>query len=322
MQENENYKKAKKGDALNMLKVGVVGIGSIGIHHARIYSQLEGVRLAAVADSDFAKAEETASKYDCKAYENYLEMMDSIDAVSIAVPTVLHYRTAMDFLKNNKDVLLEKPITSDEKEADEIISEAEKRGRVLQVGHLERFNSGVSLISGMIKEPKFIESQRLSPFLGRGTDVDVTLDLMIHDIDIILSLVDSEISDLRATGAKVLTENIDVSHAWIEFKNGCIAEVVASRIAPEKKRQLKIFQHNDYLSLDYQTREVIRYSRVDDKIEQETMKAEEKEPLKEQLASFIECVKNRTEPLVSGHEGKEALKVALRISEEIRKGNE
>ncbi len=303
-----------------MLKVGVVGIGSIGIHHARIYSQLEGVRLAAVADSNFAKAEETASKYNCKAYDNYLEMMDSVDAVSIAVPTVLHYRTAMDFLKNNKDMLLEKPITSDAKEADELISEAEKRGRGLQVGHLERFNSGVSLISGMIKEPKFIESQRLSPFLGRGTDVDVTLDLMIHDIDIILSLVDSEISDLRATGAKVLTENIDVSHAWIEFKNGCIAEVVASRIAPEKKRQLKVFQHNAYLSLDYQTREVMRYRRVDDKIEQETMKAEDKEPLKEQLASFIECVKNRTEPLVSGREGKEALKVVLRISEEIRNG--
>jgi predicted dehydrogenase len=301
-----------------MIKIGVVGIGSIGIHHARIYSQLEGVRLAAVADSNFAKAEETASKYNCKAYDNYLEMMNSVDAVSIAVPTVLHYRTAMDFLKNNKDVLLEKPITSDVKEADEIILEAEKRGRVLQVGHLERFNSGVSLISGMIKEPKFIESQRLSPFLGRGTDVDVTLDLMIHDIDIILSLVDSEISDLRATGAKVLTENIDVSHAWIEFKNGCIAEVVASRIAPEKKRQLKVFQHNAYLSLNYQTREVMRYRKFDDKIEQETIKAEEKEPLKEQLASFIECVKNRTEPLVSGREGKEALKVVLRISEEIR----
>ncbi|MBI5195980.1 MAG: Gfo/Idh/MocA family oxidoreductase [Nitrospirae bacterium] len=301
-----------------MLKVGVVGIGSIGIHHARIYSQIEGVRLAAVADSNFAKAEETASKYNCKAYDNYLEMMDRVDAVSISVPTVLHYRVAMDFLKNNKDILLEKPITSDVKEAEELIFEAEKRGRVLQVGHLERFNSGVALISGMIKEPKFIESQRLSPFLGRGTDVDVTLDLMIHDIDIILSLMDSEISDLRATGAKVLTENIDVSHAWIEFKSGCIAEVVASRIAPEKKRQLKVFQHNAYLSLDYQTREVMRYRKFNDKIEQETMKAEDKEPLREQLASFIECVKNRTKPLVSGREGKEALKVALRISEEIR----
>ncbi|MBI4710515.1 MAG: gfo/Idh/MocA family oxidoreductase, partial [Nitrospirae bacterium] len=136
----------------------------------------------------------------------------------------------------------------------------------------------------------------------------------------ILSLVDSEISDLRATGAKVLTENIDVSHAWIEFKNGCIAEVVASRIAPEKVRQLKVFQHNAYLSLDYQTQKVICYRKCDDKVEYETMKAEDKEPLKEQLAAFIECVKNRTKPLVSGLEGKEALKVALRISEEIRNG--
>lgn len=301
-----------------MIRVGVIGVGSIGIHHARIYSELKGAKLVGVVGADFSKTQGIASKYNCKAYNNHIEMMDVVDAVSIAVPTTMHYQVAMDFLKNNKDILIEKPITSDVKEAEELILEAEKGGRILQVGHLERFNAGVSLISTMIEEPKFIESQRLSPFLGRGIDVDVTLDLMIHDIDIILSLVASEISDLRATGARVFTDNIDISHAWIEFKNGCIAEVVASRISSEKVRQLKVFQYNTYLSLDYQNQEVTCYRNVNNKIEKEIKRTAKKEPLREQLVSFVECVKNRTKPVVSGLEGKEALKVALRISEEIR----
>lgn len=302
-----------------MIKVGVIGVGSIGSHHARIYSDMEGVRLVGVVDTDFSKAQDVSSRYNCEAYSNYSQMMDTVDAVSIAVPTIMHYPIAMDFLKNDKDVLIEKPIARDVKEAEELISEAQKRGRILQVGHLERFNAGVSLISSMIDNPRFIESQRLSPFSKRGTDVDVTLDLMIHDIDIILSLVASEISDLRATGVSVLTENIDVSHAWIEFKNGCIAEVVASRISPVKVRQLKVFQHNTYLSLDYQSQEVLCLRKVKNKIEKQVRKPSEKEPLREELASFGECVRKRTRPLVSGLEGKEALKVALMISEEISK---
>jgi predicted dehydrogenase len=166
----------------------------------------------------------------------------------------------------------------------------------------------------MVNKPQFIESQRLSPFLGRGIDVDVTLDLMIHDIDIILSLVDSEIADIRATGAKVLTENIDIAHAWIEFENGCIAEAVSSRIADDKKRELKVFQHNAYLNLDYQKQEVSCYIKQNGKVEKETKKPEVKEPLKEQLISFIKCINDRSQPLVSGREGKEALKVVLKIS--------
>ncbi|MBI4688354.1 MAG: Gfo/Idh/MocA family oxidoreductase [Nitrospirae bacterium] len=302
-----------------MVKVGVIGTGSIGLHHARIYSSLEGVRLAAVADTDLQKAEEIAAKYNCKAYQSHIDMMGDVDAVSIAVPTILHYQVAMDFLKNNKDILIEKPIASGIKEAEALITEAEKRKSILQVGHLERFNAGVALISSMIEEPRFIESQRVSPFLGRCTDVDVTLDLMIHDIDIILSLVNSEISDLRATGAKVFTDNIDISHAWIEFRNGCIAEVVASRIASEKARQLKVFQHNAYLSLDYIKQEIQTHRKIGGAVKSEIKKPEEKEPLRAELISFIECIKGRTKPIVSGFEGKEALEVALRVSEEIRK---
>jgi predicted dehydrogenase len=303
-----------------MLRIGVIGVGSIGAHHARIFSELKGLKLTAVVDIDLTKAQEIALKYNCKAYESHIKIMDLVDAVSIAVPTTLHFQIAMDFLRHNKDILIEKPITSTIEEAEALISEAVKRNCILQVGHLERFNAGVSLISKMVDNPRFIESQRLSPFLGRGTDVDVTLDLMIHDIDIILSLVNSEISDLRATGAKVLTDSIDIAHAWIEFKNGCIAEAMTSRIANEKVRQLKIFQHNSFLSLDYQNQEVTCYKKLNGKVGKEIKKPEEKEPLREQLISFVECVKKRIQPVVSGHEGKEALKVALKISELVNHG--
>jgi len=303
-----------------MINVAVVGTGSIGVHHARIFSDIEGVNLVGIVDTDPAKAEELASKYHCKSFTNYQDIMDSVDAVSIAVPTTLHFQIGMDFLKQNKDILVEKPITTTIEEARALISEAQKRDLILQVGHLERFNAGVSLISNMVEKPRFIESQRLSPFLGRGIDVDVTLDLMIHDIDIILSLVNSEITDLRATGAKVLTENIDIAHAWIEFENGCIAEAVTSRLADAKVRQMKVFQHDAYFNLDYQSQELTCYTKKDTKIGKEIKKPEEKEPLKEQLLAFMDCVKNRTRPLVSGIEGKEALKVALKISELVNQG--
>ena len=298
-----------------LLRVGVIGAGSIGQHHARIYSGLEGVSLAGIVDVDYVKAQEIASKYNCKAYNDYTEIINIVDAVSIAAPTTLHHRISMDFLKRNKDILVEKPITSTMHEADELIAEADKRGVILQVGHLERFNAGVSVISSLVDSPQFIEARRLSPFSGRGADVDVTLDLMIHDIDIILSLVNSDISDIRATGARVLTENIDIAHAWIEFKNGCIAEAVTSRIADEKVRELKIFQHNALLSLDYQTQQVSCYKKQDGDVGREVKRAENREPLKEELISFVECARNRTAPVVSGREGREALKVALKVSE-------
>ena len=233
-----------------MIKVAVVGIGSIGVHHARIFSELKGVDLACVVDNDFKKAQKAASQYNCRAYKDYVSVLDMVDAVSIAAPTAMHFKIAMECLKNDKDIFIEKPVTSTLKEAETIISEAAKKDLIVQVGHLERFNAGVSLISKIIKDPRFIESSRLSPFPGRSSDVDVTLDLMIHDIDIILTLVKSDISQLRATGAKVLTNNLDIAYAWLEFRNGCIAEVVASRIADKKTRQLKVFQNNAYLTLD------------------------------------------------------------------------
>jgi len=303
-----------------MINVGVIGVGSIGVHHARIFSGVDGVKLVGVADPDSAKAADIASRYNCRSFTDYKEFLNFVDAVSIAAPTPLHFEIARDCIRHDKHLLVEKPVTSTVEEADVLITEAGKRGLVLQVGHLERFNAGVSLVSSMVDAPQFIESQRMSPFLGRSADVDVTLDLMIHDIDIILSLVDSEIIDLRATGAKVLTDNIDVAHAWIEFANGCVAEAVTSRIASEKMRRLKIFQRNAYLDLDYQSQEVTCQKNIHDHINREIKKPEAKEPLREQLISFIDCIRHGTQPVVSGREGKEALKVALKISRLVHHG--
>ncbi len=303
------------------MKVAVIGVGSIGEHHARILSQLQDVELIGVVDIDLSRAQKIASKFNCNAYKDYKEIIDMVDALSIAVPTTLHFQIAMNCLKKGRDILIEKPITSTIEEAEKLIDEAAAKNLIIQVGHLERFNAGLAMISNMIKYPRFIESRRLSPFLGRSTDVDVTLDLMIHDIDIILSLVKSDISELRATGSKVLTDNIDIAYAWLEFEDGCIAEAVASRMANEKVRELKVFQQNAYFKLDYQTREVLCHKRSNGEVTKEAKKAEEKEPLKEQLASFIKCLKTRTQPVVSGYEGKKALKVALKISEMIKNDN-
>jgi predicted dehydrogenase len=302
------------------VKVGVIGVGYLGQHHERIYSELENVELTAVVDIDKKKADAFAEKYGCKAYYNYKHILNKVDAVSIVTPTTTHYSIALDCIKAGKDILIEKPITMNVKEAEKLINEAEKRDCIIQVGHLERYNPAVLAASEMIKKPLFIESERLSPFLGRGTDVDVTLDLMIHDIDIILSLISSPVKDIRAVGAKVLTDKIDVAKAWLAFENGCIALATVSRLSPEKLRRLKVFQKDSYISIDYQSSEIKRHFRTKEGISFAVTKPENKEPLKEELKDFINCVKERRRPTVSAVEGKNALKIVLEISKIIKKG--
>jgi len=305
----------------NKIRVGVIGVGYLGQHHARIYSELQDSILVGVADVNMKRCQEIAEKHGCQAFDDYRDMFSQVDAVSIVVPTVYHYTVAMDALQEGKDLLIEKPITSTVVEAEKLIKEADNRGCIIQVGHLERFNSGLIELSKMVDNPSYIESQRLAPFVARGIDVDVTVDLMVHDIDIILSLVHSEIVDLKAQGIKVLTDNIDLAHAWVEFKNGCVAVVSASRISSFRIRSLKVFQHDIYMELNYQTHEIAYYGRGKKNMEQQIKKTEIKEPLKEELLSFIQCVRERKMPLVSGYEGKEALKVALKISEVVKNGN-
>jgi predicted dehydrogenase len=308
---------------MNKIKVGVVGVGYLGQHHARIYSEMPGVELVGVADIDTEKANAIAAQTGCRAYGDYHTLLNQVQAVSVVVPTVLHHRVALEFLKAGVDVLLEKPMTVTLQEADDLIQGSEKKGSLLQIGHLERFNSVVRALSGRIQKPRFIESHRLGPFVERGTDVHVVLDLMIHDIDIILSLVNSPVELIRAVGVPVISPQIDIANARIEFANGCVANVTASRVSREKMRKIRIFQPDAYISLDYLQQEVMICRRVLEgqgerpQITMERLEIEKEEPLEAEIAAFIECVCTRKRPVVSGQEGREALRVALEILKAI-----
>ncbi len=302
------------------MKVAVVGAGYLGQHHARIYSEMEGVELAGVADIDEGRAREIAQRYSSRAYRDYRDIIGDADALSIAVPTTDHFEIALGCIRAGKDVLVEKPIAASVSQADELIREAKERDCILQVGHLERYNAGVATLSRMIKEPTFFVATRLSPFLNRCADVDVTLDLMIHDIDIILSLVSSSVKRISAFGFSLVTEKIDEARAWIEFENGSSASLTASRIARQKQRRLKVFQEDSCAELDYQTCAVEVRSAASP-LEPEIISQVQGEPLKEELKDFIRCVEHRARPRVSGLEGRNALSVALEINSVMgRKG--
>lgn len=298
--------------------MGVIGVGYLGQHHARIYSELDGVELVAVSDIDGSRSAEIATLYRCESFTNYADLIAKCDALSIVTPTTTHHAVAMDCLRAGRDILIEKPISENIAEAKDLIEEAQKRNLILQVGHLERYNPAVVAAAEFIRKPRFIESERLSPFLGRGTDVDVTLDLMIHDIDIVMSIVQSRLKDIRAIGEAVLTEKIDVAKVWLEFDNGCKALLTASRLSPEKQRRLRVFQKDAYISVDYQAQEVRRYFKTGSEISFDVMKPENREPLKEELKDFIFCVQNRKKPKVSGVEAMDAVQVALTIAEILK----
>lgn len=300
------------------VKVGVIGVGYLGQHHARLYSEIDDAELIGVADIHREKAEAIAQKYHCKPMCDYRDMLDTVDALSIVTPTTTHYPIAFDCLKSGKDILIEKPITVTVEEADHLIEEAGHSGSIIQVGHLERYNPAILAASDLFKEPVFIESERLSPFLGRGTDVDVTLDLMIHDIDIILSLIGTTVREIRAVGAKVLSDKLDVAKAWLEFENGCTALATVSRLSPEKQRRLKVSQKDSYIVIDYQSAEIKRYYKNEEGIAADIIKPEKKEPLKEELKDFLHCVRERKRPRVSATEGRNALKVVMEITGKIK----
>lgn len=302
-----------------MLNIGVIGVGYLGQHHARIFSDLDGVRLAAVIDADISRAREVAGKYGSKAYGNYRDALNEVDALSIVTPTTLHYTIAMDCIKAGKDILIEKPITTTIEEADELIRASEEAGVVVQVGHLERFNPVIPALMPMLNAPAFLEAERVSPFLGRGTDVDITLDLMIHDIDIVLSLLkENMVRDIKAAGTRVLTENIDFAKAWLEFEGGLNALFTASRVSSEKARKLTIFQKDSYLIVDYQNMQIQRFFNKDGILQRETLTVEPKEPLKEELIDFVACIEKRSRPRVCAIKGRNALKLALQVGEQIK----
>lgn len=311
---------------MDRINVGVVGVGYLGRHHARIYSELKNANLVGVCDIDAGRARNVAKDAGTVAFGTPEELIGRVQAVSIVAPTVEHFALAKAFLESGVDVLVEKPITVTVEEADELIDIADSKGRIFQVGHLERFNSAVVKMVELTTTPKFIECNRLSPFPDRSTDVDVVLDLMIHDIDIILSLVRSPVKYIHAVGIPVISRNVDIANARMEFESGCVANITSSRISLKKERKIRLFQPDTYISLNYQDQEIYAYHRIPNKKDPEAkpdivggkVKVKKEEPLKAELDAFLSCVAGRTRPLVSGREGREALKVAMWVQKEIQ----
>jgi len=310
---------------VDRVKVGVVGVGYLGRYHAEKYANLPQAELVGVVDINTEKAQEIARTWNTRALSDYRDLIPQVRAVSIVVPTPLHYAIASDFLKQGVDVLVEKPITTTLEEAEGLITLARDRGLILQVGHLERFNAAIVATRDSVRNPMFIESHRLAFVQERGTDVDVILDLMIHDIDIILNMVKSPVREIRAVGVPVISQRIDIANARLEFENGCVANVTASRISDKTMRKIRIFEPDAYISIDYAAKEVQVYRKVSEaspgsypEIVSEQISIDEKDSLEEEIKAFLRSVITREEPVVPGKAGKEALKVALEIVEQTR----
>lgn len=305
------------------LKVAVIGVGYLGRFHALIYSRLPEVELVGVVDSDAERAASVAAEAGCAAYTQSDALLDRVEAVSVVVPTTAHLAAATPFLERGIHVLLEKPIAATREEGAEIVRLAQRHGAILQIGHVERFNAGVMALAHRIREPRYIEAQRMGGFVERATDVDVVSDLMIHDIDIILSLVDAEISHISAIGASILTEHVDIANARLEFDNGTVANVVASRVSDQTTRRIRVFQSGRYLSLDFvkqtldlaEPRPVAGGARPE--IVRERLQIDPIKPLDLELAEFVRVVREGGRPLVDGRTGLRALEVALEVRDRI-----
>ncbi|MDD4954022.1 MAG: Gfo/Idh/MocA family oxidoreductase [Candidatus Omnitrophica bacterium] len=304
---------------MNKIRVAVIGTGHLGSRHAKIYKDIPGCSLEGVCDTDKSRLEQTAAALGVPGYTDYRQLFGKVEAVSVAVPTNLHYQIALSFLKQDIHCLVEKPFTNTLKEADELIKTAARNKLILQVGHIERFNSAYSATAKLIKDPQFIECHRLSPFPGRSLDVGAVLDIMIHDIDIVLGLVPCGIKKIESVGVNVLTPFEDIANARITFKNGCIANLTASRVSDEVMRRIRIFQQDTYISLDYKEAKASIYRKDGLAIRKDDLPIEKEEPLAKELASFIDCVSNRRQPLVSGLVARQALEVALEIQKQIWK---
>ena len=302
---------------MNKLRVGVIGVGHLGSIHAKIYKENPDCQLIGVCDSNQERLNQVCANLKVAGYTDYKELLSKVDAVSIAVPTILHHAVAAEFLKAGVHTLVEKPFTLTLKEADDLIKIGRKYKLILQVGHIERFNSAFAATLKIIKNPKFIECHRLSSFPNRSLDVGAVLDIMIHDIDIVLGLVNSPLKRIDSVGVNVLTKFEDIANARLTFKNGCIANLTASRVSDEPMRKIRIFQEDTYISLDYKNAEASVYRKTGLQITKENLPIEKEQPLQKELNSFISCITHKTTPLVSGQVAREALAVALEIQKQI-----
>lgn len=307
---------------MGIAKVAVIGVGYLGKFHAQKYQMLDNCHLVAVVDSHRPTLEQVSQQLpDVSISTDYRHLAEIVDAVSIVTTTPSHYQIAKHFLSHGKHVLLEKPITSTIEQARELICLAGQNEALLQIGHIERFNPAVLAMDDYMQQPRFIESQRLAPFKDRGTDVSVVLDLMIHDIDIILSMVHSDIESIQASGMSVLSDDIDIANARITFTNKCVANVTASRVSNKNERKLRLFQHNAYLSADLGNHDLSIYTRTDNRINSETLHFDASDALLTEITHFIKCIENKSQPLVTGEDGLRALKTADQIINTIQLHN-
>lgn len=307
------------------LRAAVIGVGYLGRFHAQKYQQHPGVDLVAVVDADLARAQEVATEVDTKAFQDHRDILGRVDLVSIAVPTQYHFAVAKDVLNSGCHVLLEKPITSTVEEAEKLIELAKQHHLILQVGHLERFNPAVLALKGVLHNPQFIESHRLASFKPRGTDVNVVLDLMIHDIDILLSMIPHPLKTINAVGVPVLSNEVDIANARLQFANGCVANVTASRVSLAPMRKVRIFQKDAYISIDYQQRKISIYRKNQGEnlipglpnVQMEQKTFEQGDVLRDEIEAFVVAVRDGSKPVVTGEDGKFALEVALQISKKL-----
>ena len=302
----------------------MVGTGYLGKFHAEKYARMDDVDLVGVVDIDKSQARQVADRYTTKAYTSHMDILGHVDAVSIVVPTPAHFAVSKDCLAHDIDVSIEKPMTTTMQEADELIEFADSRDLIIQVGHLERFNPAVMALAGIVNKPMFIESHRLSIYKERATDVSVVLDLMIHDIDIISNFVQSDITSIHAAGIPVISEHVDIANARLGFDNGCVANVTASRISTKNERKIRLFQRDAYISVDFANHE-ITIIRQNDKLKNGLIPGMDinqlcftkSDALEDELKAFVRSVKRREAPAVNGQVGREALKIALGVMEQI-----
>jgi predicted dehydrogenase len=307
------------------ISMAVVGVGYFGRIHAEKISRLPRAKLAAVVDIDAKRAAEVGNLFDVDAVTDYRDLLGKIDAVSVVVPTSEHYQVASAFLEHGADVLVEKPMTSDLESARKLTEIARSKDRVLQVGHLERFSGMVEALQKRIHRPLYIDSIRIAPFKPRGIDVNVILDLMIHDLDLILCLVDAPILSVDAAGSSVFSDSEDIASARIKFANGCVANIVASRISLKTERKMRIFEPDQYLAVDFDQRTIKTISKAPGRlspgvpnIEIEEMDHQERDRLEREIDAFLCSVASRQKPIVSGEEGAEALEAAILVTESLR----
>jgi predicted dehydrogenase len=316
----------ERAGASEKLRVAVVGCGEFGRNHARVYREMENVELVGIVDQDAGRAGKMAQEFGTSAFKSVGELRARVDAASVAVPTVAHRDVGCALMEMGVDVLVEKPMTRTLAEADDLLVTARRNARILQVGHVERFNPAVLAVEPIVNRPLFFEVHRLGVFTPRSLDIDVIYDLMIHDLDILLALVKEPVEEVKAVGIPVLTSKVDIAHARLEFAGGAVANVTASRVSTERVRKMRFFQQHEYISLDYARRDALRIGvkkpGPQPEFAYEKLPAPATEPLRGELDAFVEAVKTRVSPKTNGATGRAALELAGRVMESIREHQE